>query len=766
MTADKNSAPSSSDKPQAPASSASSTTPSRHVDLVGQEIGGCIILEKIAEGGMGTVFKAKHKALDRIVCVKVLSPALANDKKAVGLFLTEARAIAEIDHPNIVFVYNVGKEKGYHFIVMSFIEGESLSSIVRRRPNLPLSFIADAFCGILQGLEAAHQKGIIHRDIKPSNILINKKLEPKIVDFGIAKKMDKDKGVAKTTELAGTAYFISPEQALGKPIDARTDLYALGASLFYVLTGKYPFTGKNSMDIIQKHINTPVPDILTYRSNIPAWLVTAVNKLMAKKPADRFQSAQEALLFFKKSREDEKLALNKGLNISEEVGLRLSKAEEPANAANKRSNLPPVRRYSDDVPTIRKSQRIQVFMPTLEETKKAKYSKGKGATLTTPSKNYLKTLRSFIKKSSLSVAFVGLMLITSAAIFLKLGSLVALFNAQNSQMGNIIFTLTRALLDPMFVSQNMMILSLAIIFIVLLLSMAFFKLIKKSVPIIFVIAVISYLTGVFELTQSSTVISFTGPVSLLIYSFLCAALAIKLNEKTTFPLPVKILSVFLFICGFILVYKFAEPSNAMVGHLTVMIFYVLFALCSAACVSLLFNANAFMRMLSAILFMAALIAVFFYQVSGNFYYLKTQLEDKAFLPVIEEQQRQAREQQERERALALEKALAMGQELPVQEQQAPSETQEQPQTLKRTVMITLNEQPEELLYKIYSSKDITPQLTDNILWRYVIREPFNSLKDYKENGEIMLIIVALILYGFLAYVIDVFAYKEEKWTLI
>ncbi|MBQ4493220.1 MAG: serine/threonine protein kinase, partial [Elusimicrobiaceae bacterium] len=192
MATDKQTTPNSNNS-NTPASQTTNTTaPSRHVNLVGQEIGGCVILEKVAEGGMGSVFKAKHKALDRIVCVKVLSPALADDKKAVGLFLTEARAIAEIDHPNIVFVYNVGKEKGYHFIVMSFIEGESLSSIVRRRPNLPLSFIVDAFCGILQGLDAAHQKGIIHRDIKPSNILINKKLEPKIVDFGIAKKVDKD----------------------------------------------------------------------------------------------------------------------------------------------------------------------------------------------------------------------------------------------------------------------------------------------------------------------------------------------------------------------------------------------------------------------------------------------------------------------------------------------------------------------------------------------------------------------------------------------
>lgn len=731
-------------------SSESSTAPSRHVDLVGQEIGGCVILEKIAEGGMGSVFKAKHKALDRIVCVKILSPALADDKKAVGLFLTEARAIAEIDHPNIVFVYNVGKEKGYHFIVMSFIEGESLSSIVRRRPNLPLSFIVDAFCGILQGLEAAHQKGIIHRDIKPSNILINKKLEPKIVDFGIAKKVDKEKGVAKTTELAGTAYFLSPEQALGRPIDARTDLYAVGASLFYVLTGKYPFTGKNSMDIIQKHINMPVPDILTYRSNIPPWLVTAVNKLMAKKPEDRFQSAQEALLFFKKSREDEKLALNRGLNISEEVGLRLSEQEDATRPTLKsRSQSPVVRRYSDDVQPIKRSDKIQTFMPTLEDSKTVRFNINRGSTLTTPSKSYLKTLHAFIKKSAISVAFVGLMLISAAALFLKFGSLVAAFNAQSQQDNNILLVLTKALIDPQFLAQNTMIISVVIIFLVLLAIMAFVKLIKKSVIVIAAVAVISYLTGVFELAQSTSVISFTGPVSLLVYSFLFAALAVKLNENAMLSLPFKIISIILFIFSFILVYKFAEPAQAMVGSLSVMIFYVLFALCSAACVSLLFNSSSFMRMLSAMLFVAAISAVFFYQVSGNFYYLKNKLEDKSFLNQITQEYSAPSSQEVRQKDSEGQSATADNQA------KEPSATE-----------ITLNEEPSELLYKIYSSKNITPEFTDNILWRYSIRQPFNSLKDYQKNGIVMLIIVALILYGLLAYIIDVFAYKEEKWTLI
>ena len=240
-----------------------------HPSLVGQEISGCEILNKVAEGGMGAVYKARHKALNRVVCVKILSPALANDKKAVELFLTEARAIAELDHPNIVNVYNVGKEKGYYFIVMSFIEGQTLSVMLKKNKILPIGLVLDLFEGVLLGLQAAHEKGIIHRDIKPSNILINPQGQPKLVDFGIAKKVDKEKGSTKTTELAGTAYFIAPEQALGKDLDTRADLYSLGASLYYVLTGQFPYNGKNTIDINQKHINDPVPNPAKIRSDMP-----------------------------------------------------------------------------------------------------------------------------------------------------------------------------------------------------------------------------------------------------------------------------------------------------------------------------------------------------------------------------------------------------------------------------------------------------------------------------------------------------------------
>ncbi len=308
--------------------------------LVGKEISGCEILTKVAEGGMGAVFKARHKALNRIVCVKILSPSLANDKKAVSLFLTEARAIAELDHPNIVNVYNVGKEQGYYFIVMSFIEGQTLSSMLKKERVLPIGRVLDLFDGVLKGLSVAHEKGIIHRDIKPSNILITPEGKPKIVDFGIAKKVDKEKGSTKTTELAGTAYFIAPEQALGKDIDTRADLYSIGASMYYVLTGHFPYNGKNTIEIIQKHINEPVPNPAKLRSDLPGWLGLTIQKLMSKNPEDRFSTAKEVYLHFAKMRAEEQLRVKNAhgratVDLGIESSLKISNEQEAFSSTSR-----------------------------------------------------------------------------------------------------------------------------------------------------------------------------------------------------------------------------------------------------------------------------------------------------------------------------------------------------------------------------------------------------------------------------------------------
>jgi len=354
---------------------------------VGEEISGCEILQKTAAGGMGAVYRARHKALDRIVCVKILAPALANDKKAVDLFLTEARAIAELDHPNIVNVYNVGKEKGYYFIVMSFVEGQTLSQMLRKQKVLPIGLVLDLFEGVLLGLQAAHEKGIIHRDIKPSNILIDQNMQPKVVDFGIAKKVDKEKGSAKSTELAGTAYFIAPEQAVGKNVDTRADLYAVGASLYYVLTGHFPYNGKNTMEIIQKHIKDPIPNPANLRPDIPIWLAQAVQKLMSKKPENRFRTAKEVVDFFRKMRADDQLRLSEGnaglaINLSQEGGLKLSNEgdflpENKPKPAPKPIKLMPTQSMSSmtaaaqgeaEIPTL---SDVENFKPPVEEPEAA-----------------------------------------------------------------------------------------------------------------------------------------------------------------------------------------------------------------------------------------------------------------------------------------------------------------------------------------------------------------------------------------------------------
>lgn len=340
--------------------------------LVGQVISGCEILNKVAEGGMGAVYKARHKALNRIVCVKILSPSLANDKKAVELFLTEARAIAELDHPNIVNVYNVGKEKGFYFIVMSFVEGHTLSALLKKHRVLPIGFVLDLFDGVLKGLSAAHEKGIIHRDIKPSNILITPEGQAKVVDFGIAKKVDKEKRSTKTTELAGTAYFIAPEQALGKDLDTRADLYSIGASLYYVLTGHFPYNGKNTISIIQKHINDPVPDPAKLRPEMPGWLSLGIQKLMSKNPDDRFQSARETADYFRRMRAEDQLRVKAGdegreVDLSVESSLKIINEEMFSTEQIKRTRAAesPVRRTTTETPH-------KSLMPQLDDLKAAK----------------------------------------------------------------------------------------------------------------------------------------------------------------------------------------------------------------------------------------------------------------------------------------------------------------------------------------------------------------------------------------------------------
>ncbi|MDR1123297.1 MAG: serine/threonine protein kinase, partial [Elusimicrobiota bacterium] len=635
--------------PQPAPQSAIKTNP--ELALIGQEISGCVILEKISSGGMGTVFKARHKALDRIVCVKILSPALADDKKAVGLFLTEARAIAEIDHPNIVFVYNVGREKGFYFIVMSFIDGESLSSIVRKKPNLPVSFIIDTFIGVLRGLEAAHQKGIIHRDIKPSNILINKKLEPKIVDFGIAKKMDKDKGCTKTTELAGTAYFLSPEQALGRPIDTRADLYSVGASLFYVLTGRYPFTGKNSMEIIQKHINEPVPDVSQYRRGLPSWIPAAVSKLMSKNPKDRFQTATETLIFFQKMRADDQLKVSQGVNIADEIGLKISNDgpaadEQPAQARTNRFNADvrgravktPVHIAAlGDEPAAAARRPSQG--PVSEEFFNARRS-GRLRSMELHSKRGLFAFGGFTKGFMLALLAAGMM-IAAAAAFLKLGAICAAYGEEGQ-------TFMQAMVAPWVAQEylpgQMTWACVCFVYIAFTLSMFFFGKIGKIVPVVAGVAVLAYIAAFYGMAPAPLP-SLTAYTLLPVYALVLGALGIKIDEEENFKWPARLLGAAFFAAAFYCVYLFFKPQGFEQGPLTASLLYSSLGLMAAAA-ALQFLRGSFIYRLAAIgLFAAACASIWVYQASGNVYYM---MKEADLQPSAAEQQQQQQPAQEEE----------------------------------------------------------------------------------------------------------------------
>lgn len=497
---------------------------SENPSLVGKEISGCEILNKVAEGGMGAVYKARHKALNRIVCVKILSPALANDKKAVELFLTEARAIAELDHPNIVNVYNVGKEKGYYFIVMSFIEGQTLSQMLKKNKVLPIGLILDLFEGVLLGLDAAHAKGIIHRDIKPSNILINPQGQPKVVDFGIAKKVDKEKGSTKTTELAGTAYFIAPEQALGKDLDTRADLYSVGASLYYVLTGHFPYNGKNTIDIIQKHINDPVPDPAKLRPDMPGWLSLAVQKLMSKKPEDRFQTAKETYLYFQKMRAEDQLRLKMGqsgraIDLGEEGPLKLLKEEKipTEKIVKERAQKPQMQRITASYrmspstmprldsmdatpqPAPRPAQKepsiqmidiknvkpVDVFVPA----KPAKRNDLGRAALQTAGKG-IKTTLDFL-------LFVPLYLFFAAAVIYVFYSLGCVSSVHVTGGGSLLGNLVEPFFAKTYAPGQLMWTGGAAVMLVLIFASASLKAFARSTTLLLFMALVAYMAGLF-----------------------------------------------------------------------------------------------------------------------------------------------------------------------------------------------------------------------------------------------------------------------------
>ncbi len=261
--------------------------------MIGQTISHYKVLERIGHGGMGVVYKAEDTKLKRKVALKFLAPAALDEAEVRERFLREAQAAAALDHPNICATYGIDEYAGRAFIVMAYIRGEDLDKRIARKP-IHVPDALDIAIGVAQGLQEAHQNGIVHRDIKPGNIKITLNGQAKVMDFGLAKLADSS-GITKTGITIGTAAYMSPEQTLGEAVDHRTDIWALGVVTYQMLTGKLPFSGDYDQVIRYGVLNEDPDPMREACPEISAELEQVVLKAIAKEPDKRYQTAAEVV---------------------------------------------------------------------------------------------------------------------------------------------------------------------------------------------------------------------------------------------------------------------------------------------------------------------------------------------------------------------------------------------------------------------------------------------------------------------------------------
>jgi formylglycine-generating enzyme required for sulfatase activity/tRNA A-37 threonylcarbamoyl transferase component Bud32 len=259
-------------------------------------LGSYIMLERLGEGGMGEVFKAKHKHLDRTVALKLIHKERVDNPQAVKRFRREIEAAAKLNHPNIVLAYDADQIENKHFFTMEFIEGTDLNKLVKEKGPLPVEQACDYMRQAALGLQHAVERNLVHRDIKPHNLLVSKTGTVKILDMGLARMQADDDSSTLTKEgsVMGTLDYVSPEQAMNAhTVDIRADLYSLGCTFYFLLTGRVPFPGGTAMEKLSNHaFHEPAP-VEQLRPDVPPGVAAVVRKLMAKKPEERFQTPAE-----------------------------------------------------------------------------------------------------------------------------------------------------------------------------------------------------------------------------------------------------------------------------------------------------------------------------------------------------------------------------------------------------------------------------------------------------------------------------------------
>src|ERR1700752_3128261 len=263
--------------------------------LLGTTLNGRYRLEaRVGAGGMSTGYRATDETLQRQVAIKLMNREISTDSDQLERFRREARAVAQLSHPHIVGVIDYGEDDARPYIVFEYVQGETLKERIRRNGRLPITEAVAYAIEIAGALEPPHARHIVHRDVKPQNVLIDEEGSAKVTDFGIARTLDEE-GLTADGRVLGTTDYVSPEQALGRPVTGQSDLYSLGIVLYEMLTGEVPFKGENQVAVAMKHVREEIPDVQSKRPEVSAALAGVLETATAKRLEDRYADDAELI---------------------------------------------------------------------------------------------------------------------------------------------------------------------------------------------------------------------------------------------------------------------------------------------------------------------------------------------------------------------------------------------------------------------------------------------------------------------------------------
>jgi serine/threonine protein kinase len=260
-------------------------------------VGRYIVLDRIGSGSMGRVYRAHHVMMDRVVALKIIAPEIASNERVVARFQREMKLVGRLDHPNVVRAFDADQINKVLYIVMEYVNGMSLGERLKKQGPIPPIEMVDYAAQAALGLAHAHEQGIVHRDIKPSNILLSDDRRVKILDLGLGVLMEADSAATFATAdgiAVGTVDYMSPEQACGREVDGRSDLYGLGCSMYHLMSGRLPFPGSSPIERLGKRISGRHTPITEYLPDVPASFVRVLDKMLAHKPHERYATAAQA----------------------------------------------------------------------------------------------------------------------------------------------------------------------------------------------------------------------------------------------------------------------------------------------------------------------------------------------------------------------------------------------------------------------------------------------------------------------------------------